>query len=212
MDAAAEPAAASAGALSVPTVAKAVAVAIVGVLLCAGVVVLWWRSRRRAAAAAGDNNAGGDAARCSLRPLAPLEPLPVAPNATAASRGRATTAPPPLAMLRPYDAENPGDYFGTVTLTSADAAEVRVSSCDGETGSYFEVVVYEYPSWNVAYAETCTPVVPLDFLAHGTYAVVVFAPRTAGAALLSGSVAIRPRRGGGGGPSAAPPPPPPPPQ
>ncbi len=85
--------------------------------------------------------------------------------------GAAASAPPvDLFVARPYSADMPNDYFGVIEITETAAAAVHTSTTDG----YFEVVVYEYPSWNIVYAETCVSELPLDFLDPGMYTVLVF--------------------------------------
>jgi hypothetical protein len=86
------------------------------------------------------------------------------------TRGRSSDVALPLIMTRPFDKTNASDYYGVVEVSRTKSATLSITS----PPSYFEVVVYEYPSWDVAFAETNLSELPFDFLPEGNYATVVF--------------------------------------
>lgn len=75
-----------------------------------------------------------------------------------------------LFQYRPYNEEAPEDYYGAFNITVSKSVTLILDS----TPEYYEVVVYSFPDWKIMYSETNTPVIPMDFLPVGTYAVIIF--------------------------------------
>lgn len=91
---------------------------------------------------------------------------PESENVTAAS------SEAPITIFRPFNQSLPSDYYGVFKVDRTNSATLIVSNSAG----YHEVVVYKYPSWEIAYAETNISEVPMDFLESGNYVVAVFSP------------------------------------
>jgi hypothetical protein len=109
-------------------------------------------------------------------PLTKLEtPLPNQGNGNRRSIGifGKNSIDQPLLQYRPFDTQKLDDYYGIITVTDTQSGHLTVSS--HSTNDYFEVVIYKYPTWTVAYAETNISELDLDFLEKGNYVIIVFA-------------------------------------
>jgi hypothetical protein len=92
-------------------------------------------------------------------------------NMTNDSVNFSTTA---LFQARPFSASRPDDYFGIIEVSSRRSAVLTVN-LSAKAHGYSEVVVYRYPEWTVAYADTYVTELAFDFLPHGNYTAIVYA-------------------------------------
>lgn len=73
-----------------------------------------------------------------------------------------------LKHYRPYNRDNPSNYYGIFKLQQNCGYKLTVSSSD-----YYEVCVYKYPHWDIVYAETNICEIDLDSLPDGEYTVMI---------------------------------------
>jgi hypothetical protein len=94
------------------------------------------------------------------------------------------TAPSAVRMYRPFNLNNPGDFYGTIEITQTRSATLTISAA----GDDFEVVIYSYPDWSTVYSNTNLHEVPFDFLPPGLYTAIVFS--TSASVVIEGALDV----------------------